>query len=418
MELTTLALLVALVGPQTSTQYRAVLQSPGGELPFRLDTVGRLPVAIHNGTEQIALRDAALTVDSWSVHLPPYASRLRCKSTTPASDDDAPVTMAGDWRKAGPAGEVSMTWGARRWAQVPDPRDAQRRVPEAMFALDGEPAPITGRWRVQFASDPNPAVAILGPADDLLPGEIAGTFLTVTGDYRFLAGTARGDQLRLACFDGAHAFLFAATLQADGSLRGDFWSGTSWHETWTATRDEAASLPDAFALTKPRADANLAALTYPDPDGKEHRLGDLLGDVTLVYVFGTWCPNCNDAGALIGELSARYRARGLRVVGLCFEHAGDLAHATRAVQAYRKVHAIDWPILVAGPSEKAKATAAFPVVDRVVAYPTTLFVDRAGKVRATYTGFTGPAAPVEHAALRVSFTALIERLLAEAERGK
>ncbi len=415
-----LALLALPAAPQTSTPYRAVLQSPGGDLPFRLDCVEWSPVAIRNGIERIPLRakpSASAAGPAWSVELPPYGARLRCEKVD--ARDGVTTALSGDWRRVGPTGEVSMAWQARPFAWVDDPRDAQRRVLAPLFPLAGEPLAIAGRWRVQFASDPTPAVAIFAAAgDDQLPGEIVGTFLTVTGDYRFLAGTARGEDLRLACFDGAHAFLFAAKLLADGSLRGHFWSGASWHETWTATRDDEAALPDAFTHNTVRADGKLAALSYPAPDGTPHRLGDLLGKATLVYLFGTWCPNCNDAGALVSELAKRYHDRGLAVVGLCFEHGDDAARIAGVVQAYRTAHAIDWPILVAGASDKAKASAAFPILDRVLAYPTMLFVAGDGTVRATYTGFAGPAAPAEHATMRASFTALVERLLAEAGRGK
>jgi hypothetical protein len=62
--------------------------------------------------------------------------------------------------------------------------------------LAGEPLDIAGRWRVQFERDPHPSVGVF-EADPYAPGEVRGTFLTVTGDYRYLAGTARGDE-RLA----------------------------------------------------------------------------------------------------------------------------------------------------------------------------------------------------------------------------
>ena len=58
-------------------------------------------------------------------------------------------------------------------------------------------------------------------------GRVTGTFLTETGDYRYLEGVVDGDSLKLSCFDGSHAFLFHAALDQD-SFRGRFWSGTHW----------------------------------------------------------------------------------------------------------------------------------------------------------------------------------------------
>ena len=102
----------------------------------------------------------------------------------------------------------------------------------------------------------------------------------------------------------------------------------------------------------------------------------------------------------------------LAVQGLAFEFGDDLARQTEVLERYRDHHGIDFPILVAGTSDKAAASAAFPVLDRVRAYPTTIFLDRTGRVRAVYTGFSGPATGEAHVRLKQRFEGLIEDILA------
>jgi hypothetical protein len=68
-----------------------------------------------------------------------------------------------------------------------------------------------------------------------------------------------------------------------------------------------------------------------------------------------------------------------------------------------------------GSSDKAKASKAFPALDAVRSFPTTLFVARDGSIRAVHQGFSGPATGEEYAKQRDSFEALIEKLLSEAE---
>jgi thiol-disulfide isomerase/thioredoxin len=278
--------------------------------------------------------------------------------------------------------------------------------------LAGEPLAIAGRWRVQFERDPHPSVGVF-EADPYAPGEVRGTFLTVTGDYRYLAGTARGDELALSCFDGAHAFLFRARRGPDGGLSGDFWSGAKWHEKWTAVRDADAALPDAFGLVNVQRGVALGELVYPGVDGERRALKSDFGRATIVQLFGTWCPNCGDAGLFLRELEREYGARGLAIVGLAFEHGGDLAAQRARVAAYAERRGGTWPIFLAGPSDKAAAGKVFPVLDKVLAYPTTLFVDADGVVRAVHTGFAGPATGAAHTELAAAFRARIERLLAE-----
>ena len=60
------------------------------------------------------------------------------------------------------------------------------------------------------------AVGEFSPSGDM----VSGTFLTPTGDHRFLAGQVQGDELYLSTFDGAHVFLYKAKIAADGSLAG------------------------------------------------------------------------------------------------------------------------------------------------------------------------------------------------------
>jgi peroxiredoxin len=240
---------------------------------------------------------------------------------------------------------------------------------------------------------------------------LRGTFLTATGDYRYLSGFHWEGQLSLSCFDGAHAFLFDARLQPDGTLAGDFWSGNWHHETWTAKRDDAARLADPFGQTKWNGTTKLADLSFPDLDGKKHSLGDFAGKATLLVVFGSWCPNCNDEAALLKELDVTYRDRGLRILGLAFELTGEFARDAGQVRIFRQRHGLDIPFFLCGTADKDEATKALHLVDHIRAFPTTIFVGADGLPKAIHSGFAGPATGEEHQKLRRDFAARIEVLL-------
>jgi thiol-disulfide isomerase/thioredoxin len=265
---------------------------------------------------------------------------------------------------------------------------------------------------VRFSSDTEPAVGLFTVAPD---GSAAGTFLTTTGDLRYLAGRQDGGRLRLSCFDGAHAFLFTAERQPDGTLAGDFWSGSNWHETWTAQRDDGAALPDAFGQTHWTGSQDLSALAYPDLEGTLRALDDPLyaGRARIVQLFGSWCPNCHDASEELVRLQERYGPAGLSIVGLAFEVTGDRERDVAQVRTYAKRHRVTWPLLVAGLADKTEATRALGVLDRVRSFPTTIFLHGDGRVRAVHSGFSGPATGQAFLDQRAEFEALIEELLAE-----
>jgi len=386
-----------------SGSWRAWLECPGGELPFGLDLRREgdgWQAWIVNGEERIAIPRATVAEGRVVLDVDYYDSKIEANVGGDGSRLD------GKWTKrAAGGGWTSMAFHATageswRFGRV-----------DGVGALTAAPTPsIAPRWAVRFSKSDDLAVGLFSSQPT---GLAAGTFLTATGDYRYLAGDFDGRRLRLSCFDGAHAFLFDARMQSDDTLAGDFWSRDSWHETWTAKPDASASLPDAFHMTRWSGNARLGDLTFPDLDGKPRSLNDpaFVGGARIIVVFGSWCPNCHDETAYLVELHHKYRDRGLRVVGLAFELTGDLARDTKQVRTYAERNGLTYPVLIAGVSDKDQASLAVPILDRVRAYPTTIFADASGTIRAVHTGFSGPATGAEHKKLRAAFERLIGEML-------
>ena len=383
--------------PEWLGSHRMTLSSPGGELPFRL-TVRRdgdeLSAVVGNGSEQIEVPAVALG-DALVLKFPHYDSELRLD----------PVTLDGAWIK-------------RRGRERETRMRAKRSGDGSRFPLASDPDDTTwtgGRYAVDFSSSADAAVGVFRVTPGDAQWNCEGTFLTTLGDYRYLAGNTDGTDVRLSCFDGAHAFLFHAERAADGSLRGDFWSSDSWHETWTASPAPDAELADGWGLTEWRDGAELGEAKLRALDGNAASLTDarFAGRPMVVEVFGSWCPNCHDHGAYMAELHRRYERRGLQVVGVAFEHDEDFARCARQVEAFVARHGAGFPIFVGGLSDKAKATASLAVLDRVRSFPTTIFLDKRGAVRGVYQGWSGPATGATHTRLRQRFEQLIEDLLDE-----
>lgn len=389
-------------GEAPAGEWHAWLDSPGGSLPFglRITAAGDgFEAALLNGPETIPV--PSITIDGAQVRL----SIDHYDSVIHATLTEDGTRMDGDWKKtSGPDTQAHLVFHATRGRGPRFEGDTAQAT--------GDAAAVAGRWSVRFDSSEDPAVGIFEAAAD---GTVTGTFLTTTGDYRFLAGVARGGRLLLSCFDGAHAFLFDAQLQDDGTLAGDFWSRDSWHETWTAGRDSTASLPDAFEQTTWVEGADLASAVFPDLDGKQRSLSDpeFDGKARVIEVFGTWCPNCNDATEHLVELQQRYGDHGLSVVGLAFEMTGDFQRDAEQVRKYKAYKGIEYPVLLAGLSDKAKASDAFPLIDRIRSFPTTIFLHGDGRVRAVHSGYSGPATGPAYDQLRERWNAIIEELLAE-----
>ncbi len=389
------------------TRYRAAILCPGGEIPFGLEIKeSSSPRAwVINGRERMEVPSVSIRPDSIVLDFEYYDSQI--DGVFQRANEDGERILQGKWRKRidkEKSAELpfSAVAGVQdRFLRPTAPRDSAAKA-----------AAIDGRWAVRFSKSEDPAVGVFAASPD---GTVEGTFLTPTGDYRFLAGDFVDGRLRLSCFDGSHAFLFDARLQSDGTLAGDFWSRDAWHETWTARRDEKAVLPDGFNATSAVSGVDLGRLSFPDLAGRTRSLSEaeFTGKARIIEVFGSWCPNCNDASAYLAELDRRYRSRGLRIVGLAFEASGEFDRDARQASRFVRRHGVEYPVLIAGTKDREKASKALPMLDRLRAFPTTIFLDAKGNVRAVYTGFSGPATGREYDELKRQFERTIESLLAE-----
>ena len=353
---------------------------------------GAFPGYLVNGQEHIPVDRIAMDGQQLVVDIPHYASRLTFDQGVGGP------RMAGQWSKRR---------GKDKIASVPC--RAERYQPTSW----DDPARFVGRWAVRFSDSEDTAVGIFEKASG--SNQVLGTFLTTTGDYRFLAGGVRDGRLTLSCFDGGHAFLFEVDSLTDGSLQGSFHSGNWYQDRWTAVRDDDIRLPDAFSQTVWTDKVSPGDLKFPDLSGQLVSLDDdrFGGKCRIIEVFGSWCPNCHDAGVYLSELHEKYADRGLSIVGLAFELTGDFETDVAQVRTFIRRNRTQYPILIAGTSDKSVATQQLQVLDRVRSYPTMIFLDEAGKVRAIYTGFSGPATGDAHQKLRRQFEKIIEDMLGE-----
>jgi thiol-disulfide isomerase/thioredoxin len=434
-------------GPLQEGTWRAWLDSPGGELPFLMEVrkshdQDSPRVFLLNGSERIEVPEVNYRYVSQGLILP-YPNPV--PKIDPADQD--PVVIAFDFphydsmitaRFNAEGTRLDGHWykrrGLDRWMEMPF-HAAYTQSSSGPSHLRFAPTPIplgmpqlpdlAKRYEVKFESSADPAIALFHrPVEpgSTVAGEIEATFLTTTGDYRYLAGRIDGDRLRLSVFDGAHAFLFTARLQPDEAnppkLSGDFWSSDRWHEKWTASANPNIQLPDAWAEVGllPEADRpDWRLFSYPGLDRREHKLGAAEFDAKarLIVLFGTWCPNCHDESAYLKELYQRYHAQGLGITALAFEVTGDQTRDLLQIRRYRDQLKLPYPVLLAGVADKSKAAKAFPILSQVKSYPTTLFIDAKGKIRAVWSGFSGPATGAAHQKLRAEFESRIEQLLAE-----
>jgi peroxiredoxin len=364
------------------------------ELPFNFevkDTAGKQRIAIINSAEHFLVTDVRSYGDSVFIKMPLFDSEFKLKQ------QDGNLN-----------GKFIKHLGLR------DSYVDFSATPETAWRFFKEPEKpafnVSGRWSAVFGT---------GAQKDTTVGEfkqtgnkLTGTFLTTTGDYRYLEGTVTGNKLYLSCFDGGHAFLFTATIADDKTIT----NGKFGSDNWVAVKDANAKLPDAYSLTSLKPGYKKLAFTFKDMQGNKVALTDerFKNKVVIVQFMGSWCPNCMDETAYLVNYYKKYHPKGVEIVGLAYERTTDFARSQKTLTQLKNRFNIPYPLLITGyTNDKAETAKSLPMLANFVAFPTTVIIDKKGDVRKIHTGYSGPGTGEHYTEFVNEFQKLTEDLLAE-----
>ncbi len=271
---------------------------------------------------------------------------------------------------------------------------------------------ISGKYRTIFTDDEGISYEAVGLFAQN-GHKVSGTFMTTTGDYRFLAGNIVDDSLMLSCFDGTHIFLFKALIKHDSLVGGRFCSSLRYTETWQAVKDEKAELPDAETLTYLKEGYEGINFKFVNTQGDSISLDDprYKNKVIILQIMGSWCPNCMDESRFLAPWYEQNKNRGVEIIGLAFERNGDTAFAFPKIEKMKERFGIGYEVLLAG--VPADADKVLVMLNHVMSFPTTIFIDKRGKIRKIHTGFSGPSTGNYYHRYVANFGQFLEELMTE-----
>lgn len=380
--------------------YRGVLSLDPAkrvELPFnfRLTYKRRRPViTFQNADERIVATEVRIKGDSMIFRLPVFDTEFRTRITNGG--------LQGVWVNHYRKNERIIPFTAVHG-------DARRFTSAA-----GSGENIEGRWQCVFspgASNSYPAAGLFHHVEQT--AHISGTFLTETGDYRYLEGVLSHDTLLLSSFDGSRAFFFTARVRGDSIVDGMFYSGSHWQEPWLSVRNPQYRLRNADSITTVKDPSTPLVFSFPNTRGKTVSLSDkhYRNKPVIVQVMGSWCPNCMDESRYLAEVYRKHNAEGLEIVALAFEKTTDEKKAMSQVKRMKERLNLPYEVLLTGATGKDAASRALPALSGITAFPTTIFLDRDHRIVKVYTGFSGPATGKPFDEFRAETDQLVQKLL-------
>jgi peroxiredoxin len=369
------------------------------EIPFNFETAnvsGKTVLTIINGDERIKVTDITYKKgDSVIIRMPLYDSEFRLKQKN--------GWLFGRWTKNLGAKYVSMDFLAV-------PNTNWRFKSTAKPAFD-----ITGRWSVPFGKGAD-TTATVGEFKQT-GSKLTGTFLSTTGDYRYLEGVVTGNKLFLSAFDGGHDYLFTATIAGNNKIiDGKFYAGLTSVENWSGIKNINARLPDAYSLTALKPGYSKLAFTFKDLNGKNVSLTDarFKNKVVIVQILGSWCPNCMDETAYMVDFYKRFKSKGVEIVGLAYERSTDFAQSKRTVTQVKNKFNVPYPLLLTGYTPaRGEPAKSLPMLQKMLGFPTTIIIDRKGNVRKIHTGFSGPGTGEHYTDFITEFERLVIHMVEE-----
>ncbi|WP_179346520.1 peroxiredoxin family protein [Winogradskyella ursingii] len=375
--------------------YRAVLEvQDNEELPFVFEVESPKKLKIYNAEEVIEVDEIEYKNDSIFIKAPVFEGIIAAK-------------FDGDHLK-GSFTKESLD------RVVPFSAEFNN---ELRFDSETKPTQnVSGTWETVFSEGIQDDEYIAKGIFNQKGSKITGTFRTTTGDYRYLEGVMDGDVMKLSTFDGAHAFLFTAKV-SDSTMKGTFYSGNHWKEPFVAKRNENYELPSANELTFIKDGYDGLEFSFPNEKGEIVSISDdrFKDKVVVVQIMGTWCPNCLDESKYYTKFYEENNDKDFEMVALAFEYAKTEQKAFKSINRLKEKLNINYPILLAqyGTSDKAKAQEKLPMLNHVLSYPTSIFIDKKGNVRKIHTGFNGPATGQKYVEFKDEFEGFVSELLQE-----
>ena len=360
--------------------WRTTLQRPDGQtIVFNFeskDSAGKKILYVLNAGEKLLVDNIRMAGDSVFIQMPFFESGFK------AVIDEA-GNLSGSYIKRLADRDQVMPFKAVY-------NESER------FSANASPLyNVSGKWAVKFTALSNKSTTQSVGEFEQVGNRLKGTFLTSSGDYRYLEGIVSGDSLMLSGFDGGHAFLFTAKINNNNLISsGRFYSGYAGVENWVAIKDSSAALPDGYEETKLRPGETSLNFRFKSIEGNDISIKDdaFKGKVVVVQIMGSWCPNCMDETRFLSDYYKKNKKRGFEIIALAYERSTDFERSVKSLRTFQKRFNVKYPILVTGATitDSLRTEKTLPQLEKIKAFPTSIFIDKKGNVSKIYTGFNGP----------------------------
>lgn len=376
-------------GSLNEGHWRGLVHYEQENVPFEFlveYTSEKTVIIIINGEERIQIDNSEIREDSIIIKLQPFDAEIRAKYSK--------TSMNGEWKK-----------GYRKEGVPFTANYAQQRFSNS----NKSSKKIPSKWQLEFSpssGNSSSAVGLFTTSNGIVQGSI----LSQTGDYRYFSGVFRNDSLLVSSFDGAHGFLFKASIIKD-KLSGVFYFDRDYSEKVSGVANSEASLSNPFQKVQGGQRPYFDILSAGDPS-KKVKKEDYFGKILIIQLFGTWCPNSMDQTNFLTNWYSN-KPKDVELIGITYEPNFSTAYGNSRISSYESNMGIQYDVFLGGELSKGQAALAFPFIDKINAFPTLMILDKDGFIRYVSNYFNGPATGTYYDEFKLEFNKIIKELQSE-----
>jgi hypothetical protein len=120
-----------------------------------------------------------------------------------------------------------------------------------------------------------------------------------------------------------------------------------------------------------------------------------------------------DETAFLSDFYNRNRQRGVEVIGLAYEYSTDFERSKKSIQKFKDRFKVKYTLLNTGVTviDSLRTEKTLPQLTPIKSFPSTIFLDKKGRVAKIHAGFAGPGTGLHYEALKKEFEETVNRLL-------
>jgi hypothetical protein len=120
-----------------------------------------------------------------------------------------------------------------------------------------------------------------------------------------------------------------------------------------------------------------------------------------------------DETAFLSDYYRKNKQKGVEIIGLAYEYTTDFERSKKSIEKFKERFNVEYTLLNTGVTvgDSLRTEKTLPQLTQIKSFPSTIFLDKTGRVAKIRAGFEGPGTGVHYEELKKDFVETVDALL-------